>query len=85
MSEQTVVRVGQVWQDWDSRRRNDPNPRLLRVDRTNARVTVCTIVGGPSNLINKTREIATRRFRPSTTGYKLVSEDGRTVTEEATA
>lgn len=63
------VKVGQVWQNWDSRER-DTHPRRLKVLEI---VGDKAIVQHPSGIGGK-RKILLRRFVPNSTGYKLVSE-----------
>jgi hypothetical protein len=64
-----VVRVGQVWEDNDKRTRG----RTLRVVRVEGRRVVCDVFlyGGFSRQTN----ISIERFRPTSTGYRLLHED----------
>lgn len=72
-----TVLPGQVWAD------NDPREsgRTLRVDTTDTTHAVCTVLtdrtqqrpGQPS--AGKTTRIALRRFRPTSTGYRLTQPE----------
>ena len=64
------VKVGQVWEDWDSRSRAAGLRRKLKVLEI---VDGKALVQHPSGRGNKTR-IRLDRFRPTANGYKLVSE-----------
>ena len=64
-----LVRVGQIWKDWDKRFR-DGDPRCFEI---------VEIVGGKFAMCKNTEtgritRIAIIRLRPNATGYKLVSE-----------
>lgn len=64
------VKVGQVWEDWDIRTRDSgPRRRLKILEIKDGRATV----QHPSGNGSKTK-IRLDRFRPTATGYKLVSE-----------
>lgn len=63
------VKVGQVWQNWDIRERGT-HPRRLKVVEI---VGDKAVVQHPSGIGGK-RKILLRRFKPNSTGYKLVSE-----------
>lgn len=75
------VKPGQLWYD------NDPRAagRVLRVDtiRESSRGAVadCTIVADPKDCarsrIGCTTTIAVRRFRPTSTGYRIVPESDK--------
>lgn len=67
----TEVKVGQVWQDWDKRFRNDPFPRKVRIMRIDevGRRAICQNVD-----TGKETRISLDRLKPTTTGYKLIEE-----------
>jgi hypothetical protein len=69
------VRVGDVWAN------NDPRAtcvRLLRVKEVLALTVIVIPVGG--GLENaRPRDLARRRFKPTSNGYKLVERDGKKV------
>jgi len=69
--EKVEVKIGQVWEDWDSRYRNGDAPRrrikVLEIKDGRARVQ------SPSGLGARTW-IRLDRFRPTATGYKLVED-----------
>lgn len=64
----TPVRVGQVWQDWDSRLRRHP-ARLLLVLRVEEGFALLR----REDTLRETR-VRLDRMRPTSTGYRLVSE-----------
>jgi hypothetical protein len=72
------VRAGQVWADNDSRSRG----RTLRIDLIEKAeppntedVAVCTVLTAPPSMpVGKQTRIMVRRFRPNSTGYKLVKD-----------
>lgn len=64
------VKVGQVWQDWDSRFRNGSYVRLLTVKRVEGDYAYCDSYG-------RLVRIKLSRFRPNSTGYKLVEQRRR--------
>ena len=68
-----VVRVGQVWADND--KRAQPN-RRLRVVEMLPNGAVCEVFYEGVPAVDKPRRVAVmlRRFRPNSTGYRLVSE-----------
>jgi len=68
--EKIEVKVGQVWEDWDSRSRAAGLRRKLKVLEI---VDGKALVQHPSGQGNKTR-IRLDRFRPTANGYKLISE-----------
>jgi hypothetical protein len=84
MAEQPGVRVGQVWKDNDKR----SGERLLKVyaldeqtvwTRDNRAVSVpiarCRRLVGPNREpVGRWLEIRVDRFRPTSTGYRLVEE-----------
>ena len=75
----TTVRTGQVWADNDPR--SAPRTvRVLEVDDEKALVEVVTPAAAATNAGARTR-ISVKRFRPTTTGYRLVED----VPESATA
>lgn len=63
------VKVGQVWEDWDIRFRNTHH-RLIKVIEI---IGDKAVVQSPSGLGAKNK-IKLSRFKPNSTGYKLVSE-----------
>jgi hypothetical protein len=69
--EKVEVKVGQVWEDWDSRYRNGDAPRrrikVLEIKDGRARVQ------SPSGQGARTW-IRLDRFRPTASGYKLVED-----------
>lgn len=64
------VKVGQIWEDWDSRSRDSGYRRKIQILEI---VDGKAIVQHPSGHGSKTK-IRLDRFRPTSTGYKLVSE-----------
>ena len=73
----TTVEPGQSWADCDKRAAG----RVLRVDRIEGEHAICTVTadrppdeGAPPGWTNvgATRRIALRRFKPGSTGYRLV-------------
>jgi hypothetical protein len=67
--EHIEVKVGQIWKDWDVRTRGT-HPRQIKVLEI---VGEKAIVQSPSGMGAKTK-IKLSRFKPNSTGYKLVSE-----------
>lgn len=67
--EKPVVRVGQVWEDWDSRFRANQHRRLLGIIRVEGKYAYCD---GLST--GKKTRIRLDRFKPNASGYRLVSE-----------
>ena len=69
--ESVEVKIGQVWEDWDSRYRDGEAPRrrikVLEIKDGRARVQ------SPSGLGARTW-IRLDRFRPTASGYKLVED-----------
>lgn len=64
------VKVGQIWEDWDIR---------FRYGDSRRRIKVLEIVGGKAVVQGVSgrgvkRKIRLDRFRPNSTGYKLVEE-----------
>jgi hypothetical protein len=103
MAEQPEVKVGQVWADNDKRCKG----RTIRVDAIEAGKAVCTVLtnadavqaaldAGDPMWVADGRKRPTRislgRFRPTSTGYRLINEvtakanreapTSRTITEE---
>lgn len=89
------VEPGQVWAD------NDPRSdgRTVRVDRIDDGKAVCTVLtnrthaqreldrgtGWSTDSRGRTTRIALSRFRPTSTGYRLVQHpDGTPATQEGT-
>jgi hypothetical protein len=66
------VKVGQVWAD------NDPRVpwRKIRVDEIVRGYAMVTVVEDPTSpkCVGKQRRIRLDRFRPTSTGYRLVSD-----------
>lgn len=62
------VRVGQVWKDWDTRHRDENPGRLLKVMEISGPKAVCSELTS-----GRTTWISLKRFKPTSTGYKLVS------------
>ena len=70
MGEKVEVKVGQVWEDWDIRTRvSGPRRRIKIMEIKDGRATV----QHPSGTGTKTK-IRVDRFKPTTTGYKLVED-----------
>lgn len=75
MSEQPAVRPGQVWADNDKRSAGR-QVRVVSVDDTHATVVLHAVRPGghqQAQLGRKTR-VRLDRFRPTPTGYRLVSD-----------
>lgn len=80
----TEVRPGQVWADNDPRNEG----RTLRVDEVGGEVVLCTVLtlshlvqelvdkGSPwaKDVRGKQRTISLRRFKPTSTGYRLLED-----------
>jgi hypothetical protein len=64
------VKVGQIWEDWDIRSRDALHRRKIKVI---AIVDGKAIVKSPSGYGGSTK-IKLERFRPTSTGYRLVSD-----------
>lgn len=71
MEAQVEVRAGQVWADNDSRT-NQRTIRILDVSDTYAEALTLTDYRGRAS--TKITRIRLDRFRPNSTGYRLVSE-----------
>ena len=74
------VMRGQVWEDSD-RRSAGRTVRVLRVEADHAVVTVLTAridasPGERHRAVGAERRIRLDRFKPTSTGYRLVSEPG---------
>ncbi|MFI7468183.1 DUF6354 family protein [Nonomuraea sp. NPDC049646] len=68
------VRVGQVWADND-KRSEGRRIRVLEVDATHATVTPVDVRGMVDSRTQQRRtRIRLDRFRPTSTGYRLVQE-----------
>jgi len=80
MADQMQVSVGQIWEDYDSRYRMFDNRRRLRVLKTNARRTLVEDVNGSRQ--GRQTWILTRRLRPTSTGYRLISDSRAVQTNE---
>lgn len=84
MADDVTVRPGQVWADADWRSEG----RTVRVDRIEDGKAVCTILTNrdaaqrnldhgdawTTDMRGKTTRIRLDRFRPTSTGYRLVTE-----------
>lgn len=71
------VVAGQVWRDWDSRYREHPIGRtmkVLRIEGEKAVVQPLTDISGQPCPLSKEKSIKLKRFRPTSTGYKLVQD-----------
>lgn len=66
-----VVKVGQIWRDRDYRMHHR-FIRVIGIDGDRATVRECNIYGEP--IINRVSKILVRRFRPTSTGFDLISE-----------
>lgn len=68
-----TVRPGQIWADNDKRVAG----RTLRVDDIDNEHAVCTVLTGPAGSddpsVGQQRRILLRRFKPTSTGYRLLS------------
>lgn len=69
----TEVKPGQVWADNDPREEG----RTLRVERIEDDKAICTVlsnrsVGSYTASVGRITRISLRRFRPTSTGYRLV-------------
>ena len=78
MTDMPEVKRGQVWKDCDWRS-NGRSFRILRVEEQYAIVTVLTArKSAPESerqrAVGAERRIRLSRFRPNSTGYRLVSE-----------
>lgn len=69
------VRVGQIWADND-RRSAGRLVKVLKVDSRYAEVVACDMNGNwsPSALRARHTRILLTRFRPTSTGYRLVED-----------
>lgn len=76
------VKVGQIWQDWDIRSRNPRTARQVKVVEIDPAywasdkgyAFVVTSHDGGRRWGTQRRRILLRRFRPTSTGYKLVKD-----------
>lgn len=74
MSTEIDVQVGQVWAD------NDPRVagRTIKVEAIDGNKAVCRVLATPFDYpqgrTGHTTKIALRRFKPTTTGYRLIRE-----------
>jgi len=66
------VKVNQVWEDNDRRVKG----RRFRVDRIDCGLVFVTVIENPEapETVGRVRRIRLDRFRPTSTGYRLVSE-----------
>jgi hypothetical protein len=69
MSNPYEVKVGQVWQDWDTRFRNGA-PTYKKVLKIEGGFAYC--VSTRNGIVISKSRISLQRFRPNSTGYKLV-------------
>lgn len=69
------VRVGQIWQDWDTRYRD--RVRLVEVKAINGAHAECDswYPGDPGPVRVRSTRIRLERFRPTGQGYKLYVGD----------
>lgn len=70
----TTVKVGQVWQDNDPRCQQREFVRRLRIIEVGPTHALCETLSGLKCRRKKPSRIRLDRFRPTSTGYKLVSE-----------
>ena len=78
---QVPVRVGSVWADHDKRSAGR-HVQVVAVDATHAKVELCSERGRPARgheaapvaKPGRQTKIRLDRFRPTSTGYRLVSE-----------
>ena len=69
------VQIGQIWQDWDTRYRQDKHPRLLKVvDIWTLPITLTTYITCRNLKTGRYSEINIKRMKPTSNGYKLVKE-----------
>lgn len=75
MKKEQKVKVGQIWQDWDYRFRNDLFPRLIKIKDINIdkKYAFCESYRFGHSVISKTI-IRIDRFKPTSTGYKLFKD-----------
>ena len=66
------VKVGQVWQDFDKRFRNDLFPRLIEIQSIGGEYAYCEAKRNGRILSHPI--IRLDRFKPNSTGYILVTE-----------
>lgn len=72
MRQDPDVRVGQIWQDCDKRLRGE---RTLEVLQRLPNGAVCRVFFRGEPMRNKpTTVILLRRFRPNSTGYRLIQD-----------
>lgn len=72
MSEPQPVQPGQVWADNDPRA-NGRRVRIVSVDATHATVEVTAGRWGSAPTVGRTSRISLGRFKPTSTGYRLVT------------
>ena len=73
MSTEQTVRVGQVWQDCDQRNAQDRYVRVTAIEDEHGRA-VCEAWYDVLDSRRRTVRIRLDRFRPTSTGYRLISE-----------
>jgi hypothetical protein len=64
------VKVGQIWQDWDKRFRSG-TPVYKKILKVKGDFAFCE--GIKDGLVISKSRISLQRFRPNSTGYKLIS------------
>jgi hypothetical protein len=69
MANATEVKAGQVWLDWDKRFRGSGHERRIHIESVDEKYAYCLSDG-----VKKVR-IRLDRFRPNSTGYKLLREE----------
>jgi hypothetical protein len=71
MSNPYNVKVGQIYQDWDVRFRNK-EPIFKRVIKIEGDYAI--VEGKKGNSVISKSKIRLNRFRPNSTGYRLIEE-----------
>jgi uncharacterized protein DUF6354 len=69
--QQVEVKVGQVWEDTDPRRDPWRRLRVVEIRDTPTQYAVCDVLGREPK---RTTTIRLDRFRPGSTGYRLVKD-----------
>lgn len=82
MTDTIKVQPGQVWADNDARMHG----RTIAVDAIDGDKAVCTVLapayGNPNGRSGQTVRILLRRFKPTSTGYRLIRDERGNVLEE---
>lgn len=82
MSDTIKVQPGQVWADNDARMAG----RTIAVDSIDGEKAVCTVLApsydNPHGRSGHTVRIMLRRFKPTSTGYRLIRDEHGNVLEE---